>query len=130
MPDSLVTTVHRTCPVVVLAEYQVIHDNRWIDGRWIVTGVVAGQQMAGNALHSRLVHSSEAGQQYLWTDTLRVELHADETESYHCNLMSVNPGVFVICEEQQAGQDSPASKENLAVDRMRAGDVASPAAKD
>jgi hypothetical protein len=91
----------------VLVEYQVVRDNRWIDGRWAVTGVVAGEQLADNGLHSKLVHSSEAGQQYLWSG-LSVELHPDDAESYYCNLMSDHPGVFVICSEAQDEPLQPA----------------------
>jgi hypothetical protein len=107
MPDSLATAAPRNYPVAVLVEYQVVHDNRWIDGRWAVTGVVAGEQLADNKLHSKLVHSSEAGQQYLWSG-LSVELHPDDTESYYCNLMSDHPGVFVICSEEQDEPLQPA----------------------
>jgi hypothetical protein len=100
MPDSFPATAPRQYPVAVLVEFQVIHGNRWIDGRWAVTGVVAGERLADDGIHRKLVHSSEAGQQYLWTG-LRIELHPDDTESYYCNLMSDNPGVFVICSEEQ-----------------------------
>ena len=100
MPDSLAKIAPRKYPVAVLVEFQVVRDNRWIDGRWAVTGVVAGEQLAGDSLTGRLVHSSEGGQQYLWTG-LSVELHPDDAESYYCNLMSDTPGVFVICCEDQ-----------------------------
>jgi hypothetical protein len=107
MPDSLATAAPRNYPVAVLVEYQVVRDNRWIDGRWAVTGVVAGEQLADNGLHSKLVHSSEAGQQYLWSG-LSVELHPDDAESYYCNLMSDHPGVFIICSEAQDEPLQPA----------------------
>lgn len=100
MPDSLPTTAPQQYPVAVLVEYQVVHDNRWIDGRWVVTGVVAGERLADEGMHRKLVHSNEAGQQYLWSG-LSVELYPDDAESYYCNLMSENPGVFVICSEEQ-----------------------------
>ena len=107
MPDSIATNAPRKYPVAVLVEFQVIHDNRWIDGRWVVTGVVAGEQLANNGMHGKLVHSSAAGQQYLWTG-LCIELHPDDAESYYCNLMSDNPGVFVICSEEQDEALQPA----------------------
>lgn len=100
MPDSFATVVPDKYPVAVLVEYQVVDDNRWIDGRWVVAGVVAGEQLADNTLHSKLVHSSETRQQYLWTG-LSVELHPDDAESYYCNLMSDHPGVFVVCNEER-----------------------------
>ncbi|HAJ93160.1 MAG TPA: hypothetical protein DCO71_11200 [Gammaproteobacteria bacterium] len=103
MPDSLSEKVLQQFPVAVLVEYQAVHDNRWIDGRWVVTGVIAGAQFADDDVHSKLVHSSAAGQQYLWTG-LSVTLHTDDTESYYCNLMSDKPSAFIICNE---GQDEP-----------------------
>lgn len=100
MPDTLAATAPREYPVAVLGEYQVIHGNRWINGRWAVTGVVAGKRVAAEGIHRKLVHSGAAGQQYLWTG-LSVELHPDDAESYYCNLMSDTPGVFVVCSEEQ-----------------------------
>ena len=87
-------------PGAVLVEYQVVHDNRWIDGRWVVSGVVAAEQSAGDGMHCKLVHSNEAGKQYLWTG-LSIELHKDDAESFYCNLMSDKPSVFVICDESR-----------------------------
>ena len=100
MPDSLAATVPRQYPVAVLVEYQVIHNNRWVDGRWTVTGVVAGKQLAGAGVRCQLIHSGDETRQYLWSG-LSIELHADDAESYYCNLMSDNPGVFVVCNEAQ-----------------------------
>jgi len=98
MPESLAATVPRKYPVAVLVEYQVIHDNRWIDGRWAVTGVVAGKPLSEAGVRCQLVHANDETRQYLWNG-LSIELHADDAESYYCNLMSDNPGVFVVCGE-------------------------------
>jgi len=100
MPDSLAATPPRTYPVAVLVEYQLVHDNRWIDGRWVVTGVVASKQPAEEGVHRKLIHSGDEAQQYLWTG-LSIELHKDDAESFYCNLMSDKPSVFVICGEEQ-----------------------------
>jgi hypothetical protein len=108
MPDSLAAIAPRQFPVAVLVEYQIVHNNRWIDGRWVVTGIVAGERLADAGIHCRLVHSSDAGKQYLWTG-LSVELYKDDAESYYCNLMSDNPGVFIICNEEQGEPLQPAS---------------------
>ncbi len=43
MPESLAAISPRSFPVTVLVEYQVVHDNRWVDGRWVVSGVVAAE---------------------------------------------------------------------------------------
>ena len=100
MPDSLAITAPRTYPVAVLVEYQLVHDNRWIDGRWVVTGVVASKQPVEDGMQCKLIHSGDDAQQYLWTG-LSIELHKDDAESFYCNLMSDNPSVFVICDEEQ-----------------------------
>jgi len=107
MPDSLTEKVSQQYPVAVLVEYQAVHDNRWIDGRWVVTGVVAGAQFAAADVHSKLIHTSEAGQQYLWTG-LSIALYPDDTESYYCNLMSDRPSAFIICNEGQDESLQPA----------------------
>ena len=103
MPESPPEKLSQQFPVAVLVEYQAVHDNRWIDGRWVVTGVVTGAQFADEGVHSKLVHSSESGQQYLWTG-LNITLHPDDAESYYCNLMSDRPSAFIICND---GQDEP-----------------------
>ena len=100
MPDSLTEKVSQKFPVAVLVEYQAVHGNRWVDGRWLVTGVVAGERLAADGIHRKRVHSSEAGQQYLWSG-LSIELHKDDAESYYYNLISDNPSAFVICSEEQ-----------------------------
>jgi hypothetical protein len=100
MPDSLATTPPRSYPVAVLVEYQLVYDNRWIDGRWVVTGVVASKQPVEAGVHRKLIHSGDEAQQYLWTG-LSIELHKDDAESFYCNLMSDKPSVFVICGEEQ-----------------------------
>ena len=99
MPDSPAATAPLQYPVAVMVEFQAIHDNRWVDGRWLVTGVVAGEQIATDGIQSKRVHSGEAGQQYLWSG-LSIELHKDDAESYYYNLISDNPGAFVICSEE------------------------------
>jgi len=106
MPDFPAATAARQFPVAVLVEYQAIHDNRWIDGRWAVTGVVAGEQLAGDGIHSKLIHSDAEVQQYLWSGFV-IELHRDDAESYYCNLMSDHPSVFIICNEEQGESLQP-----------------------
>jgi len=100
MPDSPAATAPLQYPVAVMVGFQAIHDNCWVDGRWLVTGVIAGEQFAADGIHRKRVHSSEAGQQYLWSG-LSVELHKDDAESYYYNLVSDNPSAFVICSEEQ-----------------------------
>jgi hypothetical protein len=107
MPDSPATTMPNKYPVAVMVEFQPIHDNRWVDGRWVVAGVVAGEQLAADGIQCRRIHTSETGQQYLWSG-FSVELHKDDAESYYHNLMSDHPGAFVICNEETGEPLRPA----------------------
>lgn len=107
MPELHTATAPLQHPVTVLVEYQSVHDNRWIVGRWAVTGVVAGKPLDEAGIQCRLVHSSHETQQYLWSG-LSIELHPDDAESYYCNLMSDNPSVFVVCNEVQGEALQPA----------------------
>ena len=108
MQDSLTTSDRLSFPVTVLVEHQAVHDNRWIDGRWVVMGVVAAEPSSDVAVHCRQIHADDESQQYLWSG-LSIELHQDDTESYYANLMSDTPGVFVICEGEQEDDLKPAS---------------------
>lgn len=108
MQDSLTTTERSSFPVAVLVEHQAVHDNRWIDDRWVVTGVVAAGPLPDAGLHCRPIHADDDSQQYLWSG-LKIELHQDDTESYYANLMSDTPGVFVICDGGQEDELKPAS---------------------
>ncbi|MDH3899702.1 MAG: DUF3305 domain-containing protein [Gammaproteobacteria bacterium] len=94
MPDSLTTPVPDAFSVSVLVEFRETNDNRWEDGRWHVAGVVAGDAMQDKALHA-----ATRGQQFLHTG-LRMRLYKDDAESYYYNLVSDNPGVFVICNQE------------------------------
>ncbi len=108
MQDSLTNPERLSFPVSVLVEHQAVHDNRWIDDRWVVTGVVAAEPVSGSGVHCRQIHADDDSRQYLWSG-LSIELHRDDTESYYANLMSDTPGVFVICEGAQEDELRPAS---------------------
>jgi hypothetical protein len=94
-------------PVAVMVEFQIIDDNRWVEGRWVVTGVLAGEQLAADSIRCRQIHASEAGQQYLWSG-FSIELHKDDAESYYCNLVSDHPSAFVVCSEKPGEPLQPA----------------------
>jgi hypothetical protein len=77
-------------------------ENRWQEGYWQVTGVVAGERSGNDADSGRQLHAATQGQQYLWTG-LNVKLFRDDAESYYYNLVSDTPRVFIIC-SQVAGE--------------------------
>lgn len=88
--------------VAVVVEYRATPGNRWQEGRWQVSGVVAGSRPGNEAAGSRQLHAATRGKQYLWTG-LQVRLFRDDAESYYCNLVSDNPRLFIIC-RQEAGE--------------------------
>ena len=102
MSDSFALPVPETFSVSVIVEYRKARDNRWEDGHWQVSGVVAGSEAVDAGVGARQLHASTKGQQYLWSG-LRVQLHRDDAASYYFNLVSDNPRVFIIC-SQEAGQ--------------------------
>lgn len=102
MSDSFLTPVPDSFSVSVIVEYRKARNNRWVDGHWQVAGVIAGSETAGRAASARQLHTATEGQQYLWS-ALRIQLYRDDAESYYFNLVSDNPSVFVIC-NQEAGE--------------------------
>lgn len=102
MPDSFSTPVPDSFSVSVIVEFHKTRDNRWEDGYWQVSGVVAGNEAVDEGARTRHLHAATEGEQYLWSG-LRVQLHRDDAESYYFNLVSDNPSVFIIC-TREAGQ--------------------------
>ena len=87
-------------PVSIIVGFQSTCDNRWKNGYWKVTGLVAGGSAEGAGVHRQSLHAASEGTQYLWTG-LSVELHKDDAESYYFNIISDTPRVFVICNQQE-----------------------------
>ena len=102
MPDSLTTTVPDAFSVSVIVEYVKTPDNRWEDGQWRVAGVIAAGPDDQATTSPRQLHAATQARQYLHTG-LNLRLYKDDAESYYYNLVSDNPGVFVIC-SQEAGE--------------------------
>jgi hypothetical protein len=117
MPDSLTTPVPDAFSISVLVEFRETDGNRWEDGRWHVAGVIAGDLEkvshyygrspgretglghAGGDMQDKELHAATRGQQFLHTG-LHLRLYKDDAESYYYNLVSDNPGVFVICNQE------------------------------
>jgi hypothetical protein len=110
VPESLATPVPDEFFVSVLVEFRKAADNRWEEGRWHVADVVAGELERAGAgsghgsghVQNRQLHAATKGRQFLHTG-LRMRLYKDDAESYYYNLVSDNPAVFVIC-NQEAGE--------------------------
>jgi len=75
----------------------------WTEPQWDAVAVIVGEDVS-QVPECTQVHHDENRDQYLWTG-LRVELFKDGCESYWYNLMSDNPRLFVICFEDDEGED-------------------------
>lgn len=68
-------------------------DNRWVSEKWEAQGVVPD---AGGPAEPRVIYENGRRRHVLHTG-LSIELFRDEAESYHLNLTSPEPRVFVLC---------------------------------
>ncbi|HSD61525.1 MAG TPA: DUF3305 domain-containing protein [Burkholderiales bacterium] len=68
-------------------------ENRWVSEQWEALGVVSDAFEPGEP---RVIYEDGQRRQVLYTG-LRLELFRDEAESYHLNLTSPEPRVFVLC---------------------------------
>jgi len=68
-------------------------ENRWVSEKWEALGVVPD---ARESREPRVIYEDGQRRQVLYTG-LRLELFRDEAESYHFNLTSPEPRVFVLC---------------------------------
>ena len=106
MPDSIATPVPDSFAVSVIVEFRMTPGNRWQEGYWQVTGIVAGDRSGRDSAGGRQLHAATQGQQYLWTG-LHVKLFKDDAESYYCNLVSDTPRVFIICRQEAGAPPQP-----------------------
>lgn len=72
--------------------------SQWASESWSVAGVVAGEVAATLDTTPRAIHSDGEETRYL-CGGLTLQLHRDEGASYHHNLTTEAPSVFVICRE-------------------------------
>jgi hypothetical protein len=82
----------QSLPVAVIMQRTAL-DNRWVSEKWEAYGVVQDGQGPGEP---RVIFEDERCRQVLYTG-LTVDLFRDEAESYHLNLTSPEPRVFVLC---------------------------------
>lgn len=80
----------------------------WVAYSYDVIGVVpAGDNSIDeNESRIRLIHQENEIEKYL-VNGLTLSLHVDECESYYHNLMSPNPGCFVVTGETQDNDEMP-----------------------
>lgn len=82
--------------VSVITERRKVTNNRWLDERWQVIGVVTADAAYAQERKCQLIHRDATGEQYLWSG-FGLALRRDEVESYYYNLLGRQPSVFVVC---------------------------------
>ncbi len=73
-------------------------DHAWIDYSYRAVGVVVGE--SGQARETRQIYVDSEVEHFLVTG-LKLELQEDECESYYHNLMSPQPGCFIVADEAE-----------------------------
>lgn len=77
-------------------------DNAWVDFTFTAVGVITGDQSQDES--PRKIHQQDGIERYLYPG-LCVQLYEDECESYYHNLMSPQPGCYVVAGEGE-GDDN------------------------
>lgn len=104
-------------PLAVITAREPVEDNRWIDERWRVVGVVAGAANAGGNIVRSLLRSGPDGEQYLWSGFV-LRLRPSEADSYYYNIVGQNPSLYVYCAQDDSGEPCPRSITAEYIDAM------------
>ena len=104
--DSNQRPVSERLPVSVLTSYRESREGAWDTGAWDVIGVVAGQGGGQPGGRQTLVREDRGEKQYLWTGC-HLDLFKDAAEGCYHNLMSENPRIFVVCQQEDGGPIEP-----------------------
>ncbi len=78
-------------------------DHAWADYSFKAVGVVTGDQSPDR--QRRKILQQDGVEQYLYSG-LSVQLHEDECESYYHNLMSPQPGCYIVASEAEGEADN------------------------
>jgi hypothetical protein len=89
--------------VSVIMEKSAIN-HQWANYSFRAVGVVPAEEDKGHQVIS--IHQQEGTETFLITG-LNLQLHVDECESYYHNLMSPNPGCFVVANETDDRDEMP-----------------------
>lgn len=79
-------------------------EHQWVDFTYQAVGVVSAASQ--NEKSVTKIHQLNGVEQYLFTG-LSLKLFVDECESYYHNLMSPQPGCFIVAEEVDDPDDMP-----------------------
>lgn len=99
---SASATLALSFPVSVIVAQEPVDNSPWIQERWTVVGIVAGEQVTQTGRERKLIRDAPEGRQHLWTGfTLRLLRSA--ADSYYINLTGTTPSVYVVCQRDAAG---------------------------
>jgi len=77
--------------------------SQWVDETWDATGLVALSDSDSTAEANNEVKQVQQGEvRQLIYSGLKIRLFLDECESYYHNMMSPEPGVFIVAREEDA----------------------------
>jgi len=95
LPDKL--------PISVIMEKRP-SDNAWVDFTYQAIGVVTSDHPQDNA--ARKIYQHNGVERFLFSG-LSLQLYVDECESYYHNLMSPQPGCYVVAGEPETLDEMP-----------------------
>ncbi|MFW2438375.1 MAG: DUF3305 domain-containing protein [Arenicellales bacterium] len=77
--------------------------NQWVDEIWDATGLVAlSDSVSDTEVENEVKQVQQGDVRQLIYSGLKIRLFLDECESYYHNLMSPEPGVFIVAREEDA----------------------------
>jgi len=87
-------------PVAVIMQRTPSSVSAWSDYQWSAVGITVVQNQVTEAEGPRLVHEQGDTRQYLYYG-FDVALYLDECESYYHNLMSPEPGCYILTRQNE-----------------------------
>ncbi|UCH54030.1 MAG: DUF3305 domain-containing protein [Pseudomonadota bacterium] len=99
------TPVIAEVPVGVVTVHETVSGNPWINERWRVVGVLAGETL-GTTRGRRSIRRGQDSEEFLWTG-LTLRLTPVEADSYYHNLIGRAPAVYVKTQAENDGEPIP-----------------------
>lgn len=90
-------------PVSVVMEKRP-STHEWSNFNYQVVGILTADEVESESV--KKIHAENGVEQFLFTG-LKLRLHVDECESYYHNMMSPQPGCFVVASEVDDLDDMP-----------------------
>jgi hypothetical protein len=94
-PTDQDETIPEHFPLAVIMRCRPVLDNTWIDSSWEAVGVAIGEHAHSASDGPLLIHEEDGVSEFLYSG-LGVNLYLDQCESYYHNLMSPNPGCYIV----------------------------------